>query len=329
MQRDSAEEGQLLYHVGDPGSLPRLADGTLCFVQDSRPDGAQSWDTVYDSRQDEGQEGLSDSNFAGDADVLVNKSSSPYFEALGKQVDQLAPTATTLEVGCGFAGLSLSLGRRGIVAYGVDVSVQAVRAARARFSAFGLDPDRLSLADVERLPFADGTFDLLFGKTVFEHFDSPELAAREMFRVTAPGGRVVFDVPNARNAYWTRASERALGHRHKTDFFTIEDFGAYFEASGFRLRHRWGEALFYMTPFIAMQELRRIGGGGEEAAIADVAARKERVLGGASIGSGVLRLADRTFKAASGLLNRSASALGLVTPRTGVLIGVVAEKPVD
>jgi SAM-dependent methyltransferase len=51
-------------------------------------------------------------------------------------------------------------------------------------------------ADVERLPFRDATFDLVFSKFMVEHLDFPLGAFRELRRVTKPGGVLVIHTPN-------------------------------------------------------------------------------------------------------------------------------------
>lgn len=48
--------------------------------------------------------------------------------------------------------------------------------------------------DIHRLPFADDAFDLTFTQAVFEHVAQPFEAARELIRVTRPGGLIVTEV---------------------------------------------------------------------------------------------------------------------------------------
>ncbi len=71
----------------------------------------------------------------------------------------------------------------------------------------GLDYDALSLskhrtidslvrADISRLPFADGAFDLVTANMVFEHLQEPQKQLQEIWRVLGRGGRLVFHTPN-------------------------------------------------------------------------------------------------------------------------------------
>jgi ubiquinone/menaquinone biosynthesis C-methylase UbiE len=50
-------------------------------------------------------------------------------------------------------------------------------------------------ADITAIPFAEGSFDLIFCSHVLEHVQADRAAMRECFRVLAPGGYAVFAVP--------------------------------------------------------------------------------------------------------------------------------------
>jgi ubiquinone/menaquinone biosynthesis C-methylase UbiE len=86
----------------------------------------------------------------------------------------------------------------------------------------GIDPDRESLGRhegldwkvcgaAERLPFADGAFDLLTANTVLEHVEHPDRFFAEASRVLSPGGRFLVHTPNAHG--YTTLLTRALPSR--------------------------------------------------------------------------------------------------------------------
>lgn len=70
----------------------------------------------------------------------------------------------------------------------------AFRRAGARYVPLDADPAVASVqdggivADAGRLPFGDGTFDVVFSSNLWEHVRTPELVADELLRVVAPGG---------------------------------------------------------------------------------------------------------------------------------------------
>ena len=58
----------------------------------------------------------------------------------------------------------------------------------------------------ESMPFADGTFDVVFHQGLLEHFRDPLPLLRENIRILKPGGTLVIDVPQ-RWHYYTLAKK--------------------------------------------------------------------------------------------------------------------------
>jgi SAM-dependent methyltransferase len=100
-----------------------------------------------------------------------------------------------LEVGCG-AGVDLiRFARGGAHVTGVDLAQSAIDLARANFAQQGLTGD-LRVADGERLPFPDDSFDLVYAHGVLQYTAHPEKLAQECRRVLKPGGQAIFQVYN-------------------------------------------------------------------------------------------------------------------------------------
>jgi SAM-dependent methyltransferase len=59
----------------------------------------------------------------------------------------------------------------------------------------GSERDGVRCEDVQRLSFADNSFDLVTHTEVFEHVEDDLAGFRELFRVLAPGGVTLFSVP--------------------------------------------------------------------------------------------------------------------------------------
>ena len=64
----------------------------------------------------------------------------------------------------------------------------------------GASRDGVLCQNVERLTFADASFDLCTSSEVFEHVEDDAAGFREVHRVLRPGGRFVFTVPLHDNA---------------------------------------------------------------------------------------------------------------------------------
>src|SRR5262245_19865573 len=98
----------------------------------------------------------------------------PAFERLGDLCGR-----DVLDYGCGHGMAAIVLARRGARVTGFDVSAAYLAEARARAGANGVAVDFVQ-ADGERLPFAGGSFDAVWGHAVLHHVDLRR-AARELF----------------------------------------------------------------------------------------------------------------------------------------------------
>ena len=97
--------------------------------------------------------------------------------------------ARILDAGCGVGMYTGQFRRFSPHVTGVEVDMAVGRQARARIPG-------IVLAPAEALPFADGSFDVVFSHEVIEHVTDDRAAAAEMARVTAPGGRIALFCPN-------------------------------------------------------------------------------------------------------------------------------------
>lgn len=95
-----------------------------------------------------------------------------------------------LDSGCGGGYLLAEL--RDCRCFGIDISDVAIAEARRAAPAA-----LLALAQGERLPFAGGVFDQVVCLGNLEHFLDPATGARELARVSRPGGRIWILLPNS------------------------------------------------------------------------------------------------------------------------------------
>jgi SAM-dependent methyltransferase len=125
----------------------------------------------------------------------------PAFARLGELTGR-----TVLDFGCGHGMASVVLARAGARVTAFDLSVGYLAEARDRAEANGVPVDFLQ-ADGNRLPFADRSFDCVWGSAVLHHLDL-DAAGPELKRVLRPGGVAVFCEPWGENPLlnWARRS---------------------------------------------------------------------------------------------------------------------------
>jgi len=129
--------------------------------------------------------------------------------------------ARILDVGCGTGSNLQAFAELGSIT-GIDASPEALSFCRRR------GVDTVTLAAIEALPFADGTFDVVTAMDVLEHTDDDLAALAELHRVCKPGGLLLATVP-AYGFLWSEHDE-ALKHRRRytahelRNKLTVRDF---------------------------------------------------------------------------------------------------------
>ncbi len=104
-----------------------------------------------------------------------------------------------LDVGCGDGTTALPAAQAGAAVLGVDIARNLVEAGRQRAAALGLDHCRFEQGDASDLKsLSDDSFDLVVSIFGAMFAPKPFDVAREMVRVTRPGGRIVMGnwIPN-------------------------------------------------------------------------------------------------------------------------------------
>lgn len=100
-----------------------------------------------------------------------------------------------LEIGCGLGTDGLEFARNGARYTGVDLSPRSIELAREHFELFRASGE-FRVADAERLPFADGSFDHVYSFGVIHHSPDIEAIVREIERVLRPAGTFTVMVYN-------------------------------------------------------------------------------------------------------------------------------------
>jgi SAM-dependent methyltransferase len=106
------------------------------------------------------------------------------------------PGERLLDVACGSGQIGLIAARRGARVAGVDISPNAIAAARGRAAAEALDA-RFDEGDAEDLPYNDASVDVVVSLIGAMFAPRPDRVAAELLRVCRPGGRIAM-------GNWTR-----------------------------------------------------------------------------------------------------------------------------
>lgn len=112
-------------------------------------------------------------------------------KALGSA--DLEPLGRALEIGAGTGYFSLNLASDGLIGplTATDISPGMLESLEATAAELDLTVET-EVAEAERLPFEDGSFDVVLGHAVLHHIPGLERAFSEFRRVLRPGGRIVF-----------------------------------------------------------------------------------------------------------------------------------------
>ncbi|MEQ7154371.1 class I SAM-dependent methyltransferase [Brevundimonas aurifodinae] len=117
----------------------------------------------------------------------MRESGEALIEGLG-----VTPGMVVLDLGCGDGTTALPAARRGAMVTGVDIAQNLVAAGNRRAAEAGLLNLRFQQGDASDLcDLGDATFDLVVSIFGAMFAPRPFDVAREMVRVTRPGGRIV------------------------------------------------------------------------------------------------------------------------------------------
>jgi SAM-dependent methyltransferase len=106
---------------------------------------------------------------------------------------RLAPGEDVLDIGCG-AGTDTLVAAQMVApvgrVIGIDMTPEMLSRARAAAEEMSATNVRLVKGDVEQLPFADSSFDVVISNGVIDLIPDKDAVFSEIFRVLRPGGRV-------------------------------------------------------------------------------------------------------------------------------------------
>ena len=108
------------------------------------------------------------------------------------RVGELVPAgARVLDCAAGTGEFSLAAARRAKSVLCTDQSEAMLARARKKVRKRGLSNVSFARRDITALPDPDGSFDAVIAANVLHLLPDPEPAVRELWRVVAPGGRLI------------------------------------------------------------------------------------------------------------------------------------------
>ena len=112
-----------------------------------------------------------------------------------------------LELGCGRGEFLNEFSLHGLEAYGVDISEYSKKFfPKLNFRKVDLEN--------EKLPFDENFFDIIYSKSIIEHFYYPDKIFEEAYRVLKPGGIIITLTPEWKYIYKSFYDD----HTHRVPF---------------------------------------------------------------------------------------------------------------
>lgn len=96
-----------------------------------------------------------------------------------------------LDISCGEGRLTCLAQKQGLRAFGMDFAIAGVQKGQTLDARSGW-----AVADGEKLPVQEGSFDYVTHIGSLEHYHSPQAGANEISRVLKPGGKACVMLPN-------------------------------------------------------------------------------------------------------------------------------------
>jgi 2-polyprenyl-3-methyl-5-hydroxy-6-metoxy-1,4-benzoquinol methylase len=146
-----------------------------------------------------------------------------------------------LEAGTGKGYFSLALARLGFHFTTFDISATEQWYAGLNLAYNGLAGYvRFDVADLEHLPYADGSYDVVFAVNLIHHLHSLEPACGELARVLSSSGKIVLADFNERGLALADQIHALEGRRHELNAGTLAEAKDILARLGFTVEEHRG-----------------------------------------------------------------------------------------
>lgn len=159
---------------------------------------------------------------------------------LAKKIIKDSQFQNCLDVGSasGFMVSEISKDHPGKIFFGIDVYDKAIKFAKKRYPNI-----KFQVATAEKLPFKNGSFDLILCFETIEHIENPQIALEEMKRVLKKGGTAIVTMDSGSILFrvvwwvWEKTKGRVWQGAHLHPFHH-KQLQKMIEQNGFRVRKK-------------------------------------------------------------------------------------------
>jgi len=107
-----------------------------------------------------------------------------------------------LEIGVGTGTDHLQFAKAGAILTGIDITPKSIELTKKNLELHGYKSNLL-IADAEKLPFQDGTFDVVYSFGVLHHIPDTQKAINEIYRVLrCDGGKTIIALYHKNSLYY-------------------------------------------------------------------------------------------------------------------------------
>ncbi|OGM18345.1 hypothetical protein A2686_03255 [Candidatus Woesebacteria bacterium RIFCSPHIGHO2_01_FULL_38_10] len=147
----------------------------------------EKWDAIYEKK-------LKTKEYLKDMDDYQLNHQPKIVEQIDAS-KKIGKGTVYLEIGCGPGYLGLYYGKKGSMIIGIDFSTSALKIAQKFAKRFGIKNTLFVCGDITQMPFANDSFDFVYGGGTIEHFKNTKVVLTEIYRILKKGGVSFNTVP--------------------------------------------------------------------------------------------------------------------------------------
>jgi ubiquinone/menaquinone biosynthesis C-methylase UbiE len=106
-----------------------------------------------------------------------------------------------LDLGCGSGNILIDLSKKVKIAYGADISSNALNFISKRIEKENIKNIKLVKIESQELPFENSFFDKIIATELIEHLEDPSYLIKECFRILKLNGLLILTTPNY-HSFW-------------------------------------------------------------------------------------------------------------------------------